>query len=86
MNKINLFLSSNFFERLNPFFSRKLFKIFKIFFIETKLKSLPENNYKIEEKLINELESIYLDPDIEKIPYISYSDLLNLLLVIKKEN
>ena len=86
MNKINFFLSSNFFERLNPFFSRKLFKIFKIFFIETKLNSLPENSYKIEEKLIDELESIYLDPNIEKIPYISYPDLINLLLVIKKEN
>ena len=49
-----------------------------------KLNSLPENNYKIEEKLIDELESIYLDPDIDKIPYISYSDLLNLLLIIKK--
>ena len=86
MNIVNLFFSSVFFDRLNPFFSRKLFKIFKIFFIETKLNSFPQNNYKIEEKLIDELEAIYLDTDIKKAPYISYPDLLNLLLVIKKDD
>ena len=86
MNTVNLFLNSVFFDKLNPFFSRKLFKIFKIFFIETKLNSLPKNNYKIEEKLIDELEEIYLHPRIEKTPYMSYSELLNLLLDIKKES
>ena len=83
---INSFLNSVFFDRLNPFFSRKLFKIFKIFFIKTELNSLPANNYKIEEKLVDELEAIYFNSNIEKVPYMSYSDLLNLLLMIKKEN
>jgi len=86
MKMINFFLNSVFFDKLNPFFSRKLFKIFKIFFIETKLDSLPNNNYKIEEKLIEELEKDSLNDNIQKTPYISYSHLLDLLLVMKKED
>ncbi len=42
---LNNFYKSNFFDKLPNFLSRKLFKIFKIFFVETNLKSLPKNNH-----------------------------------------
>ena len=42
---INNFLKSKYFDNLPKFISRKFFKLFKIFFVETNLKSLPENNH-----------------------------------------
>ena len=42
---LNNFLNSNSFDKLPKFVARKIFKIFKIFFVETNLKSLPINNH-----------------------------------------
>ena len=42
---LNNFLNSNSFDKLPKFIARKIFKIFKIFFVETNLKSLPINNH-----------------------------------------
>ena len=44
---LNLFLKSKYFNKINSFISKKIFKIFKIFFVETELKNLPDQNYKI---------------------------------------
>ncbi len=44
-NLLNKFLISKNFDRLPKFVARKVFKIFKIFFVETDLKSLPDNNH-----------------------------------------
>ena len=44
---INSFLESNKFDNLNSFIARKIFKIFKIFFVKSKLEELPEQNYSI---------------------------------------
>ena len=45
MNLLNIFLKSKYFDNLNTFVAKKIFKIFKIFFVETKLQKLPDNNY-----------------------------------------
>ena len=42
---LNKFLNSNNFDKLPKIVARKIFKIFKIFFVETNLKSLPLNNH-----------------------------------------
>ncbi len=44
-NLLNNFLKSKYFDKLPYFIARKIFKIFKIFFVETNLKSLPANNH-----------------------------------------
>ena len=54
---LNNFLNSNYFDKLPRYISRRIFKIFKIFFVETKLKSLPDNNHPniIDEETQNEI-------------------------------
>jgi len=42
---LNKLLNSNNFDKLPKIVARKIFKIFKIFFVETNLKSLPLNNH-----------------------------------------
>ena len=42
---INNFLRTSYFDKLPQFLARRIFKIFKIFFVETNLRSLPENNH-----------------------------------------
>ena len=42
---LNNFYQSNIFDKLPKVLTRKLFKIFKIFFVETNLVSLPKNNH-----------------------------------------
>ena len=55
---INSFLESNKFDKLNSFIAKKIFKIFKIFFVKSKFKELPEQNYSINiESLKSELSN-----------------------------
>ena len=42
---LNNFYKSNVFDKLPKILARKLFKIFKIFFVETNLERLPKNNH-----------------------------------------
>ncbi len=51
---LNIFFLSKSFDNVNSFIARKLFKIFKIFFVETKLESLPPENHKLNRLDINE--------------------------------
>ena len=65
---LNALLRSNFFDSLPNFFSRKIFKIFKIFFVETKLNSLPVNNhpgninYELQKKIIEDSSKKFYKP------------------------
>lgn len=65
---LNALLRSNFFDKLPRFFARRFFKIFKIFFVETKLNSLPENNhpininYELQEKIIKDSSEKFFKP------------------------
>ncbi len=81
---INSFLESNKFDNLNSFIARKIFKIFKIFFVKSKLEELPEQNYSINtEYLKSELLNGIKFKKIK--PYITYSHLIDLISVIKKD-
>ena len=42
---LNYFLKTDYFDRLPKFISKKIFKIFKIFFVETNLNFLPQDNH-----------------------------------------
>ena len=55
---LNSFILSKTFDNLNSFFRKKFFKFFKIFFVETSLSVLPDNNHKI--------DSVNLEEEIEK--------------------
>ncbi len=80
MEIFNNFLNSKTFDNLNKFIAKKIFKIFKRFFVETDLKSLPTVNYPLNNDHIN-LNSDILFEDNKK-PYLSYFDLPNLLSAI----
>ena len=81
---INSFLESNKFDKLNSFIAKKIFKIFKIFFVKSKFKELPEQNYSVNiEFLKSELSN---GINFKKIkPYITYSHQIDLISVIKKD-
>ena len=83
MNLLNIFLKSKYFDNLNTFVAKKIFKIFKIFFVETKLKKLPDNNYPTV-NIKSELEKSKLDNKNNLKPYMTYvhlPDLLELSLI-----
>ncbi len=84
MGILNSFLRSSIFNNFNNFFIRKLFKIFKFFFVETNLEVLPEKNYPVK----------IIDTDFRNAkdflhnnskPYISYSHLSDLILILSKD-
>ena len=61
---LNKFLNSKYFDKLPKLLARKLFKIFKIFFVETNLERLPVNNHptKIDEnqyEIINNISDYF---------------------------
>ncbi len=76
---LNKFLNSNLFEKIPKYFARRIFKIFKIFFVETNLKSLPENNHptKIDEEA--QLEIINNQKDKFYKPFSTCSFLLEIM-------
>lgn len=85
MNLLNTFLKSKYFDNLNTFLAKKIFKIFKIFFVETNLQKLPDINY----PLMNikfELEKSKLDNKNNLRPYIIYAHLPDLLGVLTDKN
>ena len=79
---LNSFFNSKFFDKINPFFFRKIFKIFKCFFVQTDMKELPLINYPIQ---INQNEisksEFFLNNEVK--PYMSYSHLADLISFIK---
>jgi len=80
------FLKSKYYERIHPFIAKKIFKIFKIFFVETELEVLPSNNYKLnEEDIVRECEKLQTIKNHEK-PYITYTHLVDLITVMPRNN
>ena len=75
MKILNSFLLSKNFNKLNNFTAKKIFKLFKIFFVETHLDDLPEKNYPLK----NVDDDLFKSKNFatkEALPYISYSHLL----------
>ena len=54
---LNFFLKSNIYNKCPKFIARKIFKLFKIFFVETNLQNLPNNNHPTN---INKFEQLQL--------------------------
>lgn len=64
---LNKFLNSKYFDSLPKFFARKIFKITKIFFVQTNLKTLPTKNHpteihKDQEEIIKNLNNTFYRP------------------------
>ena len=84
-NILNKFYNSKYFDVLPRFISRKIFKIFKIFFVETKLTALPLENHPTEidkdqlEILKNNVNDFYK-------PFSTCSYLLELLTLYESFN
>ena len=81
MKLLNAFLKSKFYDNLNPFLAKKIFKIFKIFFVETNLQNLPDVNYPLT-NIKSELEKSKLEKKNNLRPYITYTHLPDLLEVL----
>ncbi len=82
---LNKFLNSKYFDKLPKLLARKLFKIFKIFFVETNLERLPANNHptKIDE---NQYEIIKNISDDFYKPFNTCSYLLELFVLYESLN
>jgi len=85
MSLLNIFLKSKYFDNLNTFVAKKIFKIFKIFFVETNLQKLPDNNYPTV-NIESDLEKSKLDNKSNLKPYITYAHLPDLLEVLTDNN
>ena len=76
---LNFLFKSKFYDRLPKFFSKKLFKLFKIFFVETSLKKLPDNNHPSEIYYGEQLEIIERAKSNNFKPFISFPKILDKL-------
>ena len=83
---LDKFLGSKYFDILPRFLSRKIFKIFKIFFVETNLKNLPNSNHptKIDKK--NQIEIIKNNINPLYRPFSTCAYLLELLTLYQSIN
>lgn len=78
---LNFFFDTKLYDKLPKFFSRKLFKIFKVFFVPTGLTKLPINNHPSELKYDNEINKIEDVKNKDYRPFISYPYILDLLKI-----
>ncbi len=85
MKLLNTFLKSKYFDNLNVFLAKKIFKIFKIFFVETTLQKLPDINYPLM-NIKDDLEKSKLDNKNNLRPYITYAHLPDLLELLSDKN
>lgn len=83
---LNFFLKSKYFDSLPTFFSKIIFKRFKIFFVETTLKNLPEIshpsdlNYEEQKQIFNASSELFYKP------FTSCSYLLEILKIFNEKN
>lgn len=78
---LNYFFKSKLFDKTNNFLARKIFKFFKCFFVETNLRFLPKTNHPLNDSNFYKYNEFLLKKKInnDKIPFISYSHLLDVL-------
>jgi len=77
---LNYFFLTKTFDNINSFLARKLFKLFKIFFVETKLNSLPDENHKLKEIDINqEIETFKKVQNENYIPWTAQDNLYEIV-------
>lgn len=76
---LNLLLSSKLYDKFPIFVARKIFKIFKIFFVETKLETLPKNNHPTKLNKEDQIKILNNSNDVFYKPFNTCSYLLELL-------
>ena len=83
---LNKFYRSKFLIIYQKILARKLFKIFKIFFVETDLKTLPENNHPT--NLDKDLQTKIIKNEDDKFyrPFSTCFYLLEILTLYSKAN
>ena len=85
-NFINSFLRSIYFDKLPKLVTRKIFKIFKIFFVETNLSVLPRNNHPTNLQKKNQIEIIKNSKNKFYKPFNTCPYLLEVLSMYSAEN
>ena len=77
---LNPFFLTKSFDNLNSFFSKKIFKILKIFFVETNLTKLPDDNHILKKiDIRNEIDIIKKVKGEEFVPWTSQEDFPKLI-------
>ena len=86
-NLLNILYSKNIIEKLPKIITRKIHKIFKIYFVPTKKEVLPNSNYPVffdytyQKKLINDFK---INQNLNS--FMTYPNLLNLLHTLFKKD
>ena len=83
---LNKFYNSKYFDDLPRFVTRKIFKIFKIFFVETKLNALPLENHPTAIDRNYQLEILKNNENDFYKPFSTCSYLLELLTLYESSN
>jgi hypothetical protein len=81
---VNIFYKSKCFDLLPKFVARRLFKIFKIFFVETNLNLLPKNNHPTTLNKEDQIKIIKNSKEIFYRPFSTCAHLLETLSVYSK--
>ena len=80
MKKIfNLFLKTDIYNRIHKIVGRKVFKLTKIFFVETDFKNLPKSNHPLKINYEEELKKFKIVKKLDVKPFVSYSHILDLV-------
>ena len=81
---LNFLLKLNIYNKLHKYIGFKIFKYFKIFFVETDLKELPLLNHPINANFESELDKFKKIKSSNLRPFISYSHILDLIRISEK--
>ena len=76
---ISYIISTNIYNFIHPYIGKITFKLFKIFFVKTRFKELPEQNHPLNLKYDQELKKFNIYKKKDHIPFISYSHLIDLI-------
>jgi len=82
---VNNFLASRYFDILPKFLTRKIFKVFKVFFVETSLLDLPKNNHPTNFNKKEQTEIIKNSKNKFYRPFNTCSFLLETLTIYKSD-
>ena len=78
---ISFILKSKIYDKFHSIIGRKVFKLSKIFFVDTKHKTLPETNHPLDLSYQKEFQKYKNGLKSKKFPFMSYSHLVDLLRI-----
>lgn len=81
---LDFLLKIKIYNNLHKFLGSKIFKFYKIFFVETNLKNLPASNHPLDIYYEEELRKFKLIKNSNIKPFVSYSHILDLLKICEK--